>query len=124
MTQLIFNGIYLPKATRDRYWAHEEILGEDIEMISGRLVTEIRGVVYKVHYEFDKLPDEVWRAIRPALKRKEAVTCSFLTDDSDELITAAMKCTEMQDPTFAFEFGGRAMWHNIAFTLREVRPHA
>ena len=92
MTQLIFNGIYLPKATRDRYWAHEETLGEDIEMISGRLVTEIRGVVYKVH--------------------------------SDELITAAMKCTEMQDPTFAFEFGGRAMWHNIAFTLREVRPHA
>lgn len=124
MTQIIFGGIYLPQARWDKYWCHETILGEELPMISGRIVTELRGVVYEAHYEYDYLPEDIWRSICGDLRRKTPVVCSLLPDDSDELVVATMKCTELITPTFIFGLNGKALWHNVAFTLREERPHA
>jgi len=123
LTQIIFNGTYLPKTSNDKYYCHEEPLGEDLEMISGRIVTEIRGMVWAAHYEYDRLPDSVWRAICGVLRSKASVPCTILPDDSDTMVTATMKCTDLTSPTFAFESNGKAVWHNIAFTLREEKPH-
>lgn len=123
MTQIIFNGTYLPKTSNDKYYCHVEFIGEDVPMISGRIVTELRGLVWVAHYEYDRLPDSVWRAICSVLRNKASVPCTVLPDNSNDMVTATMKCTDLTNPTFAFESNGAAVWHNIAFTLREVKPH-
>ena len=121
--QLIINGNLLPKTSHDKYWCHEVALGEDKEMISGRIVTEIRGMVYECHYEYDAFPDALWRTICGDLRRRAPLSCYILPDSSDEPIAATMKCTELINPTFAFEVNGKPRWHNIAFTLREEYCH-
>jgi len=123
LIQLIFNGTYLPQTSNDKYYCHEETLGEDLTMISGRIVTEVRGLVWVAHYEYDRLPDDAWRVICGALRSKQSVPCTLLPDNADGMITATMKCTELASPTFAFARDGKGIWHNIAFTLREVKPH-
>ena len=123
ITQLIINGVRMPYASRDRYQAKEELLGETREMISGRVTTEGRGLVYFVRYEYDYILPEIWNTISPYLKNKKAFPCTFLTTEG-EMKGANMVCTELTQPSFAFDINGKAYWHNIAFTLREERPHA
>lgn len=123
ITQLIINGVRLPYAGRDRYQAKEELLGETREMISGRVTTEARGLVYIVRYEYDYMPPDIWSAIFPHLKSKKAFQCAFLTPDG-EMKGSSMVCAELTQPSFAFDINGKAYWHNISFTLREERPHA
>jgi len=122
MTQLILNGTYMPYSSNGNYYCHEEPLYKQLTMISGRVVTEMRGKVWTAHYEYDHLPDDIWRAISPALIAKTPVPCAMISDTSDEMVTATMICTDMSYPKFAFDSGGKAMWHDIAFTLREERP--
>ena len=43
--QLIVNGVLLPTTTRDRYSCYPDELKEQITMISGRMVEEVRGTV-------------------------------------------------------------------------------
>ena len=121
MNELIFNGVYLPKATKDTYFCHEEVLGEDVPMISGRIVTEVRGLAWVAHYECDYLDNALWRSIYDALVQKSSVPCVMLSDKSDAVVTATMKCTGITMPTL---FSLRDMtWHGLKFTLREVKPH-
>lgn len=124
MTQLIINGTTMPYASNDKYWCHEEPLYKQLTMISGRVVNELRGKVWTAHYEYDLLPDGVWQAISPILIAKAPVPCAMLPDSSDTMISCAAACSDMTFPKFAFTSGGKALWHGIAFTMREVRPHA
>jgi hypothetical protein len=123
LTQIILNGTYLPQTSNDKYSSRPEQLGERIEMISGRMVTEIRGVVQVIHYSYDKMPDATYRALLTALRSQAAMTVTYLPDDSDTMATGKFICTEFPTPTFAFAKNGKAVWHNVAFTLREVKPH-
>ena len=47
----------------------------------------------------------------------------FLPDDADAKITATVFVESLTQPTFAFTSHGVPRWHNVGFTLREVRPH-
>ena len=123
MIQLIINGIYLPQTSNDKYSSRPKQLGEQIEMISGRIVTEVRGTVQIITYSYDKMPDDTYRALLAALRSETAIPVAYLPDDSDTLATGNFICTEKPTPTFAFAKNGGAVWHNVTFTLREVRPH-
>lgn len=123
MTQLIINGVYLPETSRDKYSSLPEQLGEQVEMISGRIVTEIRGVVQIITYSYDKMPDATYRALLTALRSKTAMEVTYLPDDSDAMQTGKFICTDYPTPTFAFSLQGKPVWHNVAFVLREVSPH-
>lgn len=124
MTQLIINGIELPETSRDKYQCYPSNLSVQLDMISGRRVTEIRGTVQMISYEYDYLPAALWRDLAAALRSGQSVTVQYLPDDGNELITSTFVREKMTEPTFAFSRYGLPYWHNIAFTLREVTPHA
>ena len=122
MTQLIINGQTLPNVSRDRYRCYEEVLGVNLEMASGRMVTELRGKVYRIEWSYDYLPSAAKDAILTAL-RGGNVTVTFLPDVGTEVKTSTFLCTSITEPTLAFIRGGVAYWHNLGFSLREVRSH-
>ena len=122
MTQIVLNGTYLPQTSNDKYSSRPEQLGEQLEMISGRMVTEIRGVVQVITYSYDKMPDDTYKAVLAALRSQSAINVTYLPDDSDTMRTGKFICTEFPTPTFAFAKSGKAVWHNVAFTIREVKP--
>ena len=56
---LIINGIYCPEPDFDGYNAYESILREQVPMISGRLVEEVRGKVWRINYASGRIRDSV-----------------------------------------------------------------
>ncbi|MBU5627703.1 hypothetical protein KQI82_12365 [Oscillibacter sp. MSJ-2] len=123
MTQLICGGVRLPQTSHDNYKCYPSQLGKQIEMISGRIVTEVRGTVQIIEYSYDKMPDEIYTALLAVLRSKQAFPVVYLPDDSDVMMSSQFICTAFPTPTFAFDVSGKAVWHNTAFTLREVAPH-
>lgn len=123
MTQLIINGIVLPEASGGKYQCYEGTLSDQIEMISGRMVTEVRGHVWNIEYAYDYMGNELTRQLLAALRSGTAMTVKYLPDDSDELEESTFLCEDLTPPTFAFSRSGKPFWHDIKFKLREVRPH-
>ena len=37
--------------------------------------------------------------------------------------TSTFLVESITSPTFAFEADGKAVWHNLGFTIREEEPH-
>ncbi len=124
MTQLIINGLVLPETSRDRYSCYEQDIGTQLEMISPRLVTELRGKVQIISWSYDYLGDELCRPLLNVLRSGGSFPVSYLPDTGDTLVTSRFLKTQLTNPTFAFSRNGKAYWHNIAFTLREVSAHA
>lgn len=123
MTQLIINGITLPEASGGKYQCYEGTLSDQIEMISGRMVTEVRGHVWNIEYAYDYMGNELTRQLLAALRSGTAMTVKYLPDNSDELEESTFLCEDLTPPTFAFSRSGKPFWHDIKFKLREVRPH-
>lgn len=124
MTQLIINGsIVLPQTSHEKYKCYPSKLAEQLEMISGRMVEEIRGNVQMIEYSYDKLPDDVYIPLLAALRASPPIVATYLPDDSETMVTGSFIVTSITAPAFAFAVGGKALWHNTAFILREVKPH-
>lgn len=123
-TQIIVNGLKLPFTSRDKYSCPEEILREQITMISGRMVEEVRGKIWRPSYSYDYLGNEFCRMLLAELRSGRALPCSVLPDGGTALVTSTFLVESLTPPTVAFSRGDEIYWHNIAFTLREVRPHA
>ena len=123
MTQLIINGILLPETSRDKYQCYPGELSVNVEMISGRTVREVRGHVQYIVWSYDYMGNELWRQLAQALRSNTSITVAYLPDDGDELVSGEFLVESITQPTFAFSHGGVGLWHNVGFTLREVRPH-
>lgn len=123
MIQLIVGGVYLPETSHDRYRCYPEQLGEQIDMISGRRVVEVRGNVQKIEWSYDYLTDPVWKQLAAVLRSGRSFSVTYLADDGDEMQTGTFLCESMENPVFAFSRYGEPFWHNISFVLREVKPH-
>lgn len=123
MTQLIINNITLPETSHDKYRCYPAELSVKADMISGRRVSEVRGNVQMISYQYDYLPAALWRSLAAVLRAGTAMTVQYLPDDSDELITSTFLRDGMTEPSFAFSRHGLPYWHGLAFTLREVNPH-
>jgi hypothetical protein len=123
MTQLTINGITLPQTSHDKYRCYPELLETQIEMISGRIVKEIRGHVWRIEWEYDYMGDALMRPLLAVLRGGAPVEVTFLPDNDTKMLTSRFFVTDLKNPTFAFSKGGRAFWHGIEFKLREVEPH-
>lgn len=123
MVQLIIEGIYLPETSRDKYSCCPVILGQQLDMISGRRVTEVRGVVQKITYSYDYMGNELMRQVLAVIRSGRSFEVSYLSDDSDQLKTSMFLTESYTNPTFAFSKSGVPYWHNFEFVLREVKPH-
>lgn len=123
MIQLIIGGVVLPQTSGDKYACYPAKLTEQLEMISGRVVTEIRGTVQTIEYSYDYMPDSQYKALLAALRSNPPLTVTYLPDDSEEMKTSEFVVTSYPTPTFAFARGDKPYWHNISLSLREVKPH-
>ena len=123
MIQLIIGGVTLPETSNDKYSAYPLEIGTQIDMISGRRVTESRGHVEIITYSYDYMGNDLMRQVLTVLRSGTAFTAQYLPDDSDKLKSSEFVVESMENPTFAFSRSGKPFWHNISFTLREVSPH-
>ena len=130
ITQLILDGrVYLPRRSKDRYSAPEELLETNLQMISGRMVKELAGdgqrcKVWHVRCTYDALEERVYLDTLEILRSGKAFPVAFLPDNGRKLISTTMMVESMTPATFAFQDGGRPVWHGLSFSLREVDPHA
>ena len=92
-------------------------------MISGRTVREVRGHVQYIVWSYDYMGNELWRQLAQVLRSNTSITVAYLPDDGDELVSGEFLVESITQPTFAFSRSGVGLWHNVGFTLREVRPH-
>lgn len=122
-TQLILGDVVLPYVSGDRYSAYPDMLSRQVEMISGRVVEEQRGKVWRVSWSCDYLPTETKDAALAVLRSGEPFQAVFLPDNGTEMVAATVLTESLTPPTFAFTSHGVVRWHNLAFTLREVTPH-
>lgn len=130
MTQLILdmNGaaIALPESIKGGYSAYEEDLSVEVTMISGRMVKELTGVVWRVEYQYGFFNDiDRARVIQACRKGKRTpILCAFLPPESEETITSAFWVTSFTEPKFMWSSDVKPMWGNFSVSLREVRSHA
>ena len=121
---LIINGIYCPEPDFDGYRAWEDTLREQIAMISGRIVEEVRGKVWRVEYTSGRMSDALTRQLLTALRAKGSKPVTFLPDDSDDMKASTFLVESLTPPVLAFFDGTEPVWKGLAFSLREVKPHA
>jgi len=124
MDQIILEGgIVLPETSRDKYSCYEEDLSVQVQMITGRVVLESRGTVWRVNYSYDYMGNDLMRQVLAVLRSGRPFLATVLPDKSDQPVTSSFILTQLSQPTFAFSRGGKPYWHNFAFSLREEEPH-
>lgn len=134
MLQLILDGMEMPESQKGGYAAVREPLSVDLEMISGRMVREIRGYVWRLSYQYGWLTDAQRTAFLAKCEKgqKEPITCGFLAPDDpgETLRYSQFIVTDLQRPTFRW---GRLdepdyvdkwspIWADFRVELREVSP--
>lgn len=92
-------------------------------MISGRVVEEIRGKVWKIVYSYDYMGDDKIREVLGVLRSRCAKNVAFLPDNGSKLLNSNFLVESLTQPSLNFFLNGTPKWHNLAFTLREVKPH-
>lgn len=126
ITQVILDGVSLPMSTGDRYSCWEEMHTVDLVMADRSMVREVpdKFKVWRARYSFDLLDNETYLAALKILRQGEAFQAAVLPDNGNEMIVSKFFCVSLTQATFAFADNGEAVWHNLAFELREEEPHA
>lgn len=123
MTQLILDELYMPQVSGDRYSCWEDLLGETVTMISGRMVSEVRGKIWRASVRYDWLPAELYQKVLAVLRGGDSFPAAVLTSLSGELVSSTFLVESLTPATFAFADNGEAVWRGLAFQIREVDPH-
>lgn len=123
--QLIINGVRCPTTTRDRYSATPVDYRQLLQMADMSWSEEVIGIGTRISYSYDKMGDGTYQELLKALRGGGVKTVSYLPDDgTTELVTSEFLVETMPRPTLQFYINQTPRWHNVAFTLIEVRPHA
>lgn len=133
MTQLILDtagsAVILPESRKGGYTAQYTPLSEDVEMITGRLVRELRGNVWVLGYRYGYFTTEMKNRVIAVCERgkRTPITCAFLRPDSDgELSYSQFFVTEFTYPKFYWSRDGNGtptpLWGDFSLILREVKP--
>ena len=124
MQQIILDGVYLPQRSNGNYACWEDLLGVEVTMISGRVVRELRGKVWRARCTYDVLDDATYKAVLAVLRSGKAFPASVLPDNGGEMVSSTFMVERMTPAAFGFSTGGRAIWRGLSFQIREVEPHA
>lgn len=134
MTQLILDSgesaVTLPESQKGGYRAWKDSLSQDVTMVSGRLVREVRGNIWRLAYQYGFFNDELKKKVIAACEkgRGRPIQCGFLAPDSSGELTHSMFfVTSFTYPKFMWsrnsEGGPVALWADFSVELREVTPH-
>lgn len=120
MIQLMINGAEYPETSHDKYKCYTQDLGEDIRMISSRLVTEVRATIVVIEYSYDYFKDTLMMRCLADLRGNTDLNVMYLDPATNSMQNGVFRCTKKPAPTFAFSVAGQARWHDIDFKLEEV----
>lgn len=133
MTQLILDvggyAVALPESQKNGYSVDEETLTQDLVMIPGNMVKEIRGDVWVISYQYGYFNDADKDRVISACKKgqKEPIICTFLVPDSNETFTSNFFVTSFTRPKFMWSRSKDneivPLWGDFNVSLREVDPH-
>lgn len=134
MNQLILDvgeyAVLMPESQKGGYEAWEEQLTVDLTMISGNMVKEVRGSVWRVNYQYGFFDDEMKNRVIAACRKgqREAILCSFLPPNGDDLLISEFFVTAYTNPKFRWSRLNESekavpVWADFAVELREVEPH-
>ena len=137
ITQLILDitgpaPLILPESRKGGYSAELAPLSVDVEMVTGRLVKELRGDVWKIEYQYGYFTDEMKKRVIEVCRkgRREPITCEFLPPESTGArLTSRFWVMSFQHPKFFWSRPGPVglpvpMWGDFSLSLREVKPNA
>lgn len=134
MTQLVLDTaglcVILPESRKDRYTAELTPLHLDVEMVSGRMVRELRGRVWEISYQYGFFVEEMKNRVIAACRKGcgEPIMCDFLPPESGgELSQGRFLVTSFSPPKFKWSKprpdGVRVpLWADFSVSLREVKP--
>lgn len=133
LTQLILDvdgyNLILPESRKGGYSAQLTPLSEDVEMVTGRLVRELRGDVWVLGYEYGYFKAEMKNRVISACEKgkRTPIRCAFLPPDSDGALSQSLFwVTKFNYPKFFWSknaYGTRVpLWGEFSLTLREVEP--
>lgn len=118
----IIGNVRLPPPGFDKYSCWAEPLKVQKVMISGRMIEEGRGEVYRVSYVSDYI-DDTTKNMALAVLRGGPFIATVLPDNSNELVTSKFLATSITPLKLLALDGTEPVWHGLAFELREERPH-
>jgi hypothetical protein len=123
------NNIVLPESRNGGYYPRKEPLSQEVQMISGRLVKELRGNVWVISYQYGYFNDDTRKKLIESCEkgRRTPITCAFLPQEGDELLTKNFFVTDYKRPKFqwsrlAGEDKTVPLWADFSVELREVKP--
>lgn len=136
MIQLILDteeyNITLPESHKGGYQAEKQSLSVEVEMVSGRIVRELRGNVWHLVYQYGYFDDETKNRVIAACEkgRGQPILCGFLPPTSaGELLYSRFFVMEFTYPTFMWsrmsslsEEAPIPLWGDFSVELREVEP--
>ena len=123
--QLIINDVRCPTTTRDRYHATPVDYKELLQMADRSWSEEVVGTGTRIVYSYDKMEDGTYQELLRVLRGGGVKKVSYLPDDgTTELRQSDFLVETLPNPTLQFYINQTPRWHNVAFTLIEVRPHA
>jgi hypothetical protein len=132
MTQLIIDNMVLPESLDNGYTVERESLHVDVEMISGRIVREVRGWVWRISYQYGYFSDEDKNKLIRICEKgmRQPITCNFLEQEySGQLKQSQFIVTSFKRPRFVWRKTGAdgkavPVWLDFSVELREVSAHA
>lgn len=129
MTQLILDtleyNISLPESKKGGYTATLQPLSVDVEMVTGRMVRELRGNVWVVTYQYGFFDDALKSKVLFAIEKgkRQSIQCGFLPPNSEDVLTYSdFIVTNFSYPIFMWSTDGKPLWADFSFELREVKP--
>lgn len=133
ITQLILDtggdAVALPESRKGGYIAQLMPLSVDVEMISGRLVRELRGNVWVLEYQYSYLREDMKNRVIAACEKgkRTPVECDFPTPDSGGALRHSLFwVTSFTYPKFYWGKNGCgaliSLWGDFSLKLREVKP--
>lgn len=125
MTQLIIDGVTLPESINGGYTAAKSPLSVDVEMVTGRIVRELRGNVWVISYQYGFFNDEMKNKLIAACEKgkRQSIRCGFLAPDSTGALTYSdFIVTAFNYPKFMWSRNGKPLWADFSVELREVKP--
>jgi hypothetical protein len=132
LTQLILdtggNNISLPESKNGGYLPYKEELGQMVQMISGRIVKELRGRVWRIAYQYGYFDNATMQKIIESCEkgRDTPITCSFLPQNGNAMLTKSFFVEDYTRPKFMWsrDDNGQTvpLWADFSVELREVKP--
>lgn len=133
MTQLVLDvagqGLALPESIKDTYTVQEEELSQDLVMIPGNMVKELRGKVWVITYQYGYFNTaDKDRFIAACVKgSREPIICTFLVPDTNQTLSSEFFVTAYTRPKFMWsrtvDGSTEPLWGDFSVELREVDPH-